>query len=354
MQRKGIRATVGAVDVDIPIGAFSSGEVLTYDGTQITTTPGGGGSPTGAAGGDLGGTYPNPTVTQARGLRETSGPTTLVNGAVATGQLLQRSGSTLIGVDPGVAVYAGIGAAPLWVPPAAIGVTPNALDDEFDSTTLNAAWAFYDSIAGINRTPSGAVDPFSALTGAAAVPRTTLHTNGRRSWIKFQTTDTANTFYYMHKNVTAPGTCFWWCRASTGSGVAGPARIQLFISPALAGLPDVGALGTSNMVAIGAFNNASAASIALSTISAGGAVSNTAISTSPNAGFQFEYFGLYKSGTTVYAMAFDEKGNVVDIGSISVTWTIGKIGFRVLGSPTGIGAPLHQMDFLRQDATWRF
>jgi hypothetical protein len=36
-------------------------------------------------------------VTQARGLRETSGPTTLTLGAVADGQVLQRSGSTVVG-----------------------------------------------------------------------------------------------------------------------------------------------------------------------------------------------------------------------------------------------------------------
>jgi hypothetical protein len=51
-----------------------------------------------AASGDLGGTYPSPTVTQARGLRTTTGPTTLVVGAVADGQLLQRVGATVVGV----------------------------------------------------------------------------------------------------------------------------------------------------------------------------------------------------------------------------------------------------------------
>lgn len=54
--------------------------------------------PSGAASGDLGGTYPSPTVTQARGLRETAGPTTLTLGAIADGQYLARSGATVIGV----------------------------------------------------------------------------------------------------------------------------------------------------------------------------------------------------------------------------------------------------------------
>ena len=50
------------------------------------------------SGGDLGGTLAAPEVTQARGLRETAGPTTLTMGAVADGQILQRVGSTIVGV----------------------------------------------------------------------------------------------------------------------------------------------------------------------------------------------------------------------------------------------------------------
>jgi hypothetical protein len=50
-----------------------------------------------AASGDLGGSWPSPTVTQARGLRETAGPTTLTMGAVADGQVLTRVGTTIVG-----------------------------------------------------------------------------------------------------------------------------------------------------------------------------------------------------------------------------------------------------------------
>ncbi len=64
----------------------------------------GGGAPSGAAGGDLGGTYPSPTVTQARGLRETGGPTTLTVGEVDDGQFLRRVGSALIGVHLAVGI----------------------------------------------------------------------------------------------------------------------------------------------------------------------------------------------------------------------------------------------------------
>lgn len=80
-------------------GGFST--TLAVTGVTSVTLPTTGTllSSTSAAGGDLSGIYPNPTVTQARGLRETSGPTTLAMGAVADGQVLRRIGSTIVGIN---------------------------------------------------------------------------------------------------------------------------------------------------------------------------------------------------------------------------------------------------------------
>ena len=75
---------------------------------QLTQTSGGAPAWTDTAlGGDSTGTVSNATNTRARGLRETAGPTTLAMGAVADGQYLKRSGSTIIGVYLSIAMTTG-------------------------------------------------------------------------------------------------------------------------------------------------------------------------------------------------------------------------------------------------------
>lgn len=75
----------------LPAFGASSGTFCEGDDSRLSDAR----APTGAAGGQLSGTYPNPSVA---GLTETAGPTALAVGAIADGQLLARSGASVAGL----------------------------------------------------------------------------------------------------------------------------------------------------------------------------------------------------------------------------------------------------------------
>jgi hypothetical protein len=120
-------------------------------------------APNGSASGDLAGTYPSPTVTQARGLRETTGPTTLALGAVADGEFLRRVGATVVGAAPGAGSFSA-SQATVTLPYASRSHSVVVTD-----ANVTAASKILLSLAGVAETEANSSDSVEVLS-MQAVP----------------------------------------------------------------------------------------------------------------------------------------------------------------------------------------
>jgi hypothetical protein len=118
-----------------------------------------------AAAGDLGGAYPSPTVTQARGLRETTGPTTLALGAVADGEFLRRVGATVVGASPGAGSFTATQAT-VTLPYVSTRHSVSVTDANVSSSSKIIL-----SLAGVAETDTNASDSIDVLS-MMAVPAT--------------------------------------------------------------------------------------------------------------------------------------------------------------------------------------
>lgn len=134
--------------------------------------------PSGAASGQLGGSYPGPDV---RGLRTTTGPTLLTVGAVADGEFIKRVGSTVIGGAAGAATYLALTDTPSTRSGQAGKIVTVNLGETGDEYVERGSFAPGARIEILDLQPAGAqasTGSYAKITGsdvAFEVPATALY-----------------------------------------------------------------------------------------------------------------------------------------------------------------------------------
>ncbi len=117
--------------------------------------------PNGSASGDLGGTYPSPTVAA---IHETTGPTKLTVGSVPDGNFLKRVGATLVGAAGGTGTVTSVTAAD-----TSIVIAGTATDPTVKTATLDVIAADHPAAADWSNNShkiTSVTDPTSAQDAA--------------------------------------------------------------------------------------------------------------------------------------------------------------------------------------------
>jgi hypothetical protein len=230
----------------------------------------------------------------------------------------------------------------LWAPPE----IPHAQDDEFDQSTIDAAWSVYaktDASAGSFSFDS--IDAYDTSFTSGTVLRAILNGDNRPSWLQLQVPSTkafsvtkAYTFptnvlilarlrFAQYYSSTTDedgkiGIGFW----EDDSGVDLDNGLELYLNE-----PDSGAIR---------------AEYAKRTSGTPSGVTNT---TDVDAqGQALEYVAIHKIGTTYHAWVGTASGNWIWLGSQSDSRTFGHVGFLLSNATNTTPAPrVVGVDFIR-------
>jgi hypothetical protein len=217
----------------------------------------------------------------------------------------------------------------IWDKPA----VPHALDDEFESTTLDPSWDGAGALDFV--TP---MDPYAVITPS----RVKIHTDARPSWL------TVQGGVGISKAYTLPTNCLIWTRMApyitTAARVNGDSYNALYITATSGGIHD-GANAIRLMLRSWSVVN----SIEFSKSELGGFPLISSIADTSTRGLSYEYIALHKIGSTFHAWAMTSGGIRTYMGS--TTWngagTLDRILLIASGGETVPGSPIFGIDFLR-------
>ena len=217
----------------------------------------------------------------------------------------------------------------IWDKPA----IPHALDDEFESTTLDPSWDYGGSLDFV--TP---IDPYAIVGGD---PRVELHTNGRPSWLTFQKG------LQLSKAYTLPTNCLMWTRWAPRidqGKVDGEYFCGMYFTASSGGVPDSG-----NQVRLFLRGFQASGSIVFDKSELGGFPQVTEIGETSTRGMSYEYICLHKLGSTFHAWAITSGGVRTYLNSTTFlgAGTLDRVAIIATGSGTNPGTPFHAIDFFR-------